>query len=406
MVSFKQRIHRNNTDNISLLDRYVLPTYARTKVALVHGFGAWVWDADEKKYLDFFGGLAVDALGHSPPRIRKALADQASHLLHCSNVFYIQEQAELAKELVSLSGMYQAFFCNSGAEAVEACIKFARHTGIRNFGADHYEIIVAENSFHGRTLGALSATMQKKYQEGFGPLVPGFKAVPFGDIGAVQNAVGPNTCAVLVEPIQGEGGVNIPPDDYLPGLRRICDEKNCLLILDEVQVGMGRTGRLFAFQHAGIAPDLMALSKALGSGFPIGACLASKKVALSVGPGMHASTFGGNPLACRAALETLSVIAKDSFLKKVRETGGYFVLQLKKLQKKYDLIKEVRGKGLMIGCELNREVGTQVVRQCLEEGLLINAIQGKILRFVPPLIITKGDVDRAIRILDRVLAGI
>ncbi|MBI4411082.1 MAG: aspartate aminotransferase family protein [Deltaproteobacteria bacterium] len=403
---FKQRIHRNNAENTALLDRYVLPTYARTPVTLVHGEGVWVWSADGKKYLDFFGGLAVDNLGHAPPRIKKVLADQAGHLLHCSNVFTIQEQAELAEKLVTLSGMHQAFFCNSGTEAVEACIKFARYHGVKNFGAEHYEIIVAENSFHGRTLGSLSATMQKKYRDGFGPLVPGFKAVPFGDLTAASNAVGPDTCAILIEPIQGEGGVNIPPADYLPGLRKICDEKNCLLVLDEVQVGVGRTGKLFAGQHSGVVPDLMAVSKALGSGFPIGACLASKKVADSVKPGMHASTFGGNPLACRVALETLSIVARESFLKKVAETGAYFIAQLKKLQKKHSIIAEVRGLGLMIGCELNRETGVQVVKECLQEGLLINAIQGKILRFVPPLIINKGHVDRAVKILDRVLAGI
>ena len=266
MASFKSKIHRNNAQNIALLDRYVLPTYARTKVVLIHGDGVWVWDADGKKYLDFFGGLAVDNLGHAHPRIKKVLADQASHLLHCSNVFYIQEQAELAKRLVDLSGLQKAFFCNSGTEAVEACIKFARYHSIKNFGAEHYEIIVAENSFHGRTLGSLSATMQKKYQEGFGPLVPGFKAVPFGDLTAVSNAVGPHTCAILIEPIQGEGGVKIPPDDYLPGLRKICDEKDILLIFDEVQTAMGRTGEMFAFKNYNVVPDAMTLAKALGGG--------------------------------------------------------------------------------------------------------------------------------------------
>lgn len=385
--------------------RYTLPTYRRHPIAVVHGEGSWVWDADGKKYLDFFSGLAVDNLGHSPSVVMGAISDQVKHLLHVSNVFCIQEQGELAQRLVLLSGLHQAFFCNSGAEAIEACIKFARYASLKLFGQNRFEILVAHNSFHGRTLGALSATMQEKYQAGFGPLVPGFKGVPFNNLEKMAKAVSPKTCAILVEPIQGEGGVQIPDESYLPELRRFCDDKNLFLILDEVQTGMGRTGHLFAHQRFSIKPDLMALSKALGSGFPIGACLANRKIAATVEPGIHASTFGGNPLACRAALATLGVISQRAFLRKVGRTGEFFLEGLKKLQKKIPLICGVRGMGLMLACELKKPVGSQIVEACLKKGLLINAIQGTILRFIPPLNVSKYEVKRGLDLLEEALAS-
>lgn len=382
---------------------YLLPTYARLPITLTHGKGVFVWDSNGKKYLDFFSGLAVDNLGHCPSLVTQAISDQLKKLIHVSNVFGIAEQEELAKKLVGLSGLHQAFFCNSGTEAVEACLKFARYHSLK-VGKNHcFEILVAENSFHGRTFGALSATMQKKYQAGFGPLLPGFKAVPFGDLEAMVKGVTDQTCAILVEPIQGEGGICIPPSGYLPGLRQLCDDKKILLILDEVQTGMGRTGKLFAHQHYGIKSDLMALSKALGSGFPIGACLVNKTVAESVQPGIHASTFGGNPLACRAALATLGLISKTVFLNRVTHAGSLFLDGLKKLQKKHSLIREVRGVGLLLACDLKEPLGHEIVGRCLKTGLLINAIQGKILRFVPPLIITKQQIKKGLEILSQVL---
>lgn len=382
---------------------YLLPTYARLPVTLSRGKGVFVWDSNGKKYLDFFSGLAVDNLGHCPPAVTQALTHQLKKLLHVSNVFGIAEQGDLAKKLVELSGLHQVFFCNSGTEAVEACLKFARYHSLKTRESHCFQILVAENSFHGRTFGALSATMQKKYQAGFGPLLPGFKAVPFGDLEAMVQAVTEQTCAIMVEPIQGEGGVCIPPPGYLPGLRQLCDEKKILLILDEVQTGMGRTGKLFAHQHSNIKPDLMALSKALGSGFPVGACLVNKRVAESVQPGIHASTFGGNPLACRAALATLGVISKKGFLDKVTHNGAFFLDGLKKLEQKHSLIKASRGMGLMLACELQESLGNEVVGRCLEEGLLINAIQGKTLRFVPPLIVTKQQIKKGVAILSQVL---
>lgn len=398
-----KKSHLSNQENAERIARYVLPTYARLPITLVKGKGARVWDADGKEYLDFFAGLAVDNLGHAHPAVKKAITDQAGKLLHCSNLFHIAEQGELAEVLVEKSGLTQAFFCNSGAESVEAAIKFSRFFSIKKKGEACFEIIVAQNSFHGRTLGALSATMQPKYQNGFGPLVAGFRAVPFNDLAALDAAITGKTAAVLFETIQGEGGVHIPNADFFKKLRKLCTEKGVLLILDEVQTGIGRTGKLFAFQHAGIVPDLLALSKALGSGVPIGACLVSHEVAQTVVPGMHASTFGGNPLACRAALATLAIVAKPSFLDSVKKRGKFLMAGLEKLRQKHPIIGEVRGMGLMVAATLHEERGPEIVKKCLEGGLLINSIQGKILRFVPPLIITDADIKKALKILEGVL---
>lgn len=388
---------------INLLNRFVLPTYSRLPVSLVRGHGVWLWDAGGKKYLDFFAGLAVNNLGYNHPRISAVISRQSKRIIHCSNIFYIQEQARLARKLVRLTGMHQAFFCNSGAEAIEACIKLARLWSLKRFGKRRFEIIVFENSFHGRTFGAISATAQKKYQSGFGPLLPGFKVVPYNNLAAVKKAYNRSTCAVLVEPIQGEGGVRVPDKDFLIGLRKLCNKKKILLIVDEVQVGMGRTGRFLASNHFGVKPDLLAMAKGLGSGIPIGACLAGKKVASVVRPGIHASTFGGNPFASSVALETLSIIAKPDFLKKVRGKGNYFTQKLKNLKKEFPVIREVRGMGLMIACELKKNIAPLIVKRCLEKGLLINSIQKRILRFIPPLIVERKEIDRAVHILKNVL---
>lgn len=390
---------------MKLMEQVVLPTYLRLPMVPVRGAGCWVWDADGKKYLDFFSGLAVDNLGHSHPSISRAISNQAELILHSSNLFVIPEQALLASQLVKHSGLHQAFFCNSGAEAIESAIKFARAYSIKRYGPDRYEIIVAANSFHGRTYGALSATMQEKYRQGFGPLVAGFKAVAYDRITEMTSAVTNETCAILLETIQGEGGVNIPSSDYLQKLRKLCEEKNLLLILDEVQAGMGRTGRLFAYEHFGIRPDIVVLAKALGSGVPIGACLVSQEVASQVKPGMHASTFGGNHLSCRVALETLRLLSKPAFLAAVRRKGAFFIKSLNKIKNRFpEKIREVRGLGLICAITLNWAKGPEVVGKCLEEGLLINSIQGNVLRFVPPLIIKDSEIKKGVGILESVLA--
>ena len=386
-----------------LFQKYVLPTYARIPLSFVKGRGATLWDESGKKYLDFVAGVAVNNLGYAHPAMVKAIKAQAVRLIHLSNLYEIREQGLLASELIKYSGLDKAFFCNSGAEAVEACIKLARYYSIKNYSSDRYEIIVCENSFHGRTLGALSATAQKKYREGFGPLVEGFKIVPYDDIEKISGAITEKTCAVLVEPVQGEGGVNIPDASYLSRLRELCSQKNILLILDEVQVGMGRLGSLFAYQQTGITPDMVALAKGLGCGFPVGAVLASDKIASVARPGIHASTFGGNPLACAVGLAILSVISKKSFLEKILEKGSYFLQILHKLKEKHPVIENVRGRGLMLACDLKDDLASQVVAKARDKGMLFNCIQNKTLRFVPPLVVTKAEIKKAALILDQIL---
>lgn len=405
MSDLQDSCKRTNESNAKLSRDFVLGTYARKNISLVFGEGVYVWDADGKKYLDLFAGVAVDNLGHCHPQIQKVITNQVSRLMHVSNVFVIQEQAELAEKLVRLSGLDKAFFCNSGTEANEAAIKLARYYSIKTTGdEERYEIISCTNSFHGRTLGALSATAQSVYQKGFGPLVPGFKTATFGDFESIKAQVTDKTCAILVEPIQGEGGVNVPPDNFFKKLRVLCDEKNILLILDEVQTGMGRTGKLFGHQHYEILPDLMPLSKALGSGFPVGACLVAKKIADSVVPGIHASTFGGNPLASRVALESLNIISEPKFLSHVNDVGNYFLDGLQKLKAKHGCIKEARGMGLMLGLEFNDLRTDSIAKLAQEDGLLINSIKNKVLRFVPPLILERQHVDTALQIIDKAIS--
>ncbi|SVC78322.1 uncharacterized protein METZ01_LOCUS331176, partial [marine metagenome] len=338
---------------------------------MVRGKGTKVWDASGKKYIDFVTGLAVDNLGHCPPAVVNAIRKQAGKLLHVSNLYHIEPQSQLAADLTRLSFADKFFFCNSGTEANEAAIKLARKWFDDNGQPERHEIITMNNSFHGRTMASLSATAQKKYHAGFDPLLPGFKYVPFNSIQAIKKATTRKTCAVLVEPIQGEGGVNLADKAYFKALRRLCDEKKILLIFDEVQTGFGRTGPLFAYESYGMKPDMITLAKALGGGMAIGAMGGTNRVMKSLVPGTHAATFGGNPLACAASLASLKAITKNGFLQKASSTGDYFLEQLHKLKKNFPIVRDARGAGLMLALELDRP-GVAVVTKCMAEGLLIN----------------------------------
>ncbi len=392
-----------NQDIIQLTERHVAATYGRYPVALVRGKGMHVWDATGKRYLDFVAGVAVDGLGHCHPKIVRAIRKQAGRLIHVSNWFHIEEQSKLAAEITRLSFGNKVFFCNSGAEANEGAIKLARRFFVDRGQKNKTEIITTDNAFHGRTLGSMSATPQDKIQKGFGPLVPGFKYVPFDDIAAVRKAVTSKTCAVMIEPIQGESGVNIPGKTYLKELRKLCDRKKILLILDEVQTGFGRTGRLFAYQRFGAQPDIMTLAKGLGAGVPIGALVMTHRLAKSLGPGTHGSTFGGNPLVCAAALESVNLVSQKDFLRNVRETGKYFLSRLKELSRKSPIVKTVRGMGLILAIDIEGS-SAEVAKDCMERGILVNSIQPGTLRFIPPLIVTPKDIDALIRVLEKSLA--
>jgi acetylornithine/N-succinyldiaminopimelate aminotransferase len=385
--------------------RYLMNTYTRFPVLLRKGRGMKVWSSDGKEYLDFVGGVAVNILGHCHPRVVVAIQKQAQRLIHVSNYYHIEPQIKLAKLLVENSFADKVFFCNSGAEAMEAAIKLARKYGKEHIDPGRFEIIAANNSFHGRTIAAITASGQEKLQRGFEPLVPGFRHVPFNNIQALRDAVTGNTCAILLEPIQGEGGVRIPEEDYLKAVRDLCNEHNILLILDEVQTGMGRTGKLFAHEHFGITPDIMAMAKGLGGGVPIGAMLATDKVAAGFQPGNHASTFGGNPLVCAAGVATLETLLEDGFiLDQCNRMSVYFVKRLEKLKTKFpSVVKEIRGKGLLLGMELTTE-GDPIVRACLEKGLLINCTAGNVLRFIPALIVQRKDIDQLIDALQGILS--
>lgn len=386
--------------------RYIMNTYSRYPLVLRKGRGMKVWSSDGKEYLDFVGGVAVNILGHCHPRVVIAIQKQAQRLIHISNYYYIEPQIKLAKLLVEHSFADKVFFCNSGAEAIEAAIKLARKHTKEKINAERFEIITAVNSFHGRTLAAITATGQEKLQKGFEPLVPGFKYVPFNDLKALNKAVTEKTCAVLLEPIQGEGGVRVPDQGYLAGVRQLCDEHNLLLMLDEVQTGMGRTGKLFAYEHFGITPDIMTLAKGLGGGVPIGAMLATDKVASGFRPGSHASTFGGNPLVCAAGVAAIETLLEDGFiLDQCNRMSKYFMERLEQLKAKFPAsIKEVRGKGLLLGMELKAE-GAPVVTACLEKGMLINCTSGNTLRFIPPLIVQRRDIDQLVDVLDGIFSN-
>ncbi len=389
---------------ISAYSDYLLTTYTRIPTIFVKGKGSVLTDINGKKYLDFFPGWGVSNLGHCHPKVMGAVREQISKLIHVPNNLMNPYQAKLAKELIRISFPGKIFFCNSGAEANEAAIKFARAYGsttLTTSGAgERFEIITTENSFHGRTMGALSATGQHKHQKGFAPLVPGFKCVAFNDLSAMKAAVTDKTIAINLELIQGEGGINIASKEYVQGLRALCDEKKLLLIVDEVQTGMARTGEMFCYKHYGITPDVMCLAKALGGGLPIGAMIVKKELADVFKPGMHGSTFAGSPFICKAALGVIKAIHSDKILTNVKKVGPYLIKKLNDLKLKYPIIKDVRGVGLMVGVELTVP-GDNIFKECFEHGLIINCTQGNVLRIMPALNVTRAQINKAMFILDK-----
>ncbi len=378
-------------------------TYARLPVTFVKGKGVWLWDDQDKRYLDALAGIAVCGLGHCHPKFVKAISEQAGMLIHTSNLYHIDKQEKLANKLAVLSGMNKAFFCNSGAEANETAIKLARLYG-HNKGIDLPTIIVMEQSFHGRTMATLTATGCRKVQAGFEPLLTGFARVPFNDLEAITQmaAHNKNVVAILVEPYQGEGGINVPQVDYLKDLRQICDENDWLLMLDEVQCGIGRSGKWFAFQHSGIVPDVMTLAKGLGSGVPIGACLAGNMAEEVFKPGNHASTFGGNPLACTAAITTLDVIEEENLMSNAMEQGDFIRKTFQTQLGNVEGVMQIRGQGLMIGIELSKPCGN-LVKDALKQGLLINVTLDKVVRLLPPLVIKRSEAEQIVNIVSTLI---
>jgi acetylornithine aminotransferase len=384
-------------------DRLMATTYNRIPIVITEGKGCRLKDAEGRTYTDFVAGIAVCGLGHAHDGVAEAVADQARRLVHVSNLYYTEPQIKLAQLLIEHCFADRVFFCNSGAEANEAAIKLARKYFKDRQSPERFRIITMEGSFHGRTMATLAATGQVKIRKGFDPLLEGFGMVPFNDLEAVRKAITKETCAVMLEPIQGEGGIQCPEEGYLQGLRELCDREGLLLIFDEVQTGMGRTGRLFAHEHFGMEPDIMTLAKALANGLPMGAMLAREEVARAFTPGSHASTFGGTPLVSAAAVEVLKTLLNGGVLEDCERVGQYFRERLAGLKEKYDVIREVRGKGLMIGLDLTCD-GAPVVKGCMERGFLINCTQDHVLRFVPPLIIQEEEIDPLIACLDVLFA--
>ena len=374
----------------------LMNTYSRLPVTFAKGEGVWLWDDQGNKYLDALAGIAVCGIGHSHPKLVKAISEQAGTLIHTSNLYHIDKQDKLAKKLAILSGLNKSFFCNSGAEANEAAIKLARLYG-HNRGIDQPTIIVMENSFHGRTMATLTASGNRKVQAGFEPLLTGFARVPFNDLDAIAQVSvhNKNVVAILVEPYQGEGGVNVPQANYLKGLRQICDENSWLLMLDEVQCGIGRSGKWFAFQNSEIVPDVITLAKSLGSGVPIGACIAGNVAGDIFKPGNHASTFGGNPLACTAAITTLDIIEEENLMCNALEQGNFIRKNLLKKLGNLTHVTQIRGHGLMIGIELTKPCG-ELVTKALEQGLLLNVTSDKVVRLLPPLVIKQNESEQII----------
>ena len=395
-----QLAQQSSTETIDQFRQFVIPNYRRYPVALVRGDGALIWDAEGNRYLDFFPGWGCNLLGHCPPRVVEAVRDQVGQLIHVPNTWYMESQGAFAQMLSERSFHGQCFFCNSGAEANEAAIKLAR---VHGSTSGRFKIITAEGGFHGRTYAALTATAQPKYHAGFEPMLPGFSYVPYDNLDAIVSAIDAQTAAVLVEPIQGEGGINIPSPDYLPGLRKICDEKGVLLILDEVQTGMGRTGEWFAYQHQLLTPDILTCAKALASGVAAGVMIAKTEVAASLKPGMHASTFGGNPIACRAGMATIETIEEDDLLDRGRAIGERFRGHFEAIKAEHPaLVKEIRILGTMIGLDLTVDA-SGVVASCLERRLLINATHGHVIRLLPALTISDEQIDEGCTILADVL---
>ncbi|MCW8947068.1 MAG: aspartate aminotransferase family protein [Sedimenticola sp.] len=381
----------------------LMATYKRLPVSFERGDGVWLWDTEGKRYLDALSGIAVCGLGHAHPAIQKAICDQAGKLLHTSNLYEIPLQEQLGGKLIALSGMQRVFFSNSGAEANEAAIKIARMYGNQK-GIQNPAIVVMEKSFHGRTLATLSATGNRKVQAGFEPLVQGFIRIPFGDIDSLKNVAenSPNVVAVLVEPIQGEGGINIPAEDYLKQVRKICDDKQWLMMLDEIQTGIGRSGKFFSHQHQEIVPDVMTLAKALGNGMPIGACLAGRKAADIFGPGNHGTTFGGNPLACRVGLTVLETVEKLDLVNRAEVLGTKLLADFADALTDVIGVEEIRGQGLLIGIELSRPCG-ELVTQALEQGLLINVTADNVIRLLPPLVMKDEQAEQLVSTLSTLI---
>ena len=392
------------TDWQKLESKYFMPTIKRMPVTLVKGKGLRVWDDKGREYLDFTAGWGVNSLGHCHPAVVKALTGQARTLIQTSNQFYTIPQLQLAGLLIENSCFDKAFFCNSGAEANEGAVKLARRYGKLHLDGA-YKVITALNSFHGRTLAMTAATGQRKFQEPFAPVPDGFINVEYDNIKAIQKATSAQTCAVMLEPVQGEGGVNIPYNGYLKAVRAWCDQKGILLILDEVQTGIGRIGTLFGYQQSGVEPDIITLAKGLGGGIPIGAFLAKEKAAVFT-LGEHGSTFGGNPLACAVGYATLKFIIENDIPDRVKRNGAYLLAQLNELRAKYDFIVDVRGRGLLAALQFNSDLTQDIVKSCMERGLLLNPVKPNAIRFMPPLTVAKKDIDTAIGILDKVLAKV
>jgi acetylornithine aminotransferase len=383
-------------------ERYLMNTYARAPISIARGRGSRVYDLEGREYLDFVSGIAVTVLGHAHPDIVAAIQKQAQQLLHASNLYHTEPQVRLARTLVEHSFADKVFFCNSGAEANEAAIKLVRLYAHQRYGVGRHQIITMLNSFHGRTMATLTATGQEKVQKGYEPLLAGFTYVPFNDLDAVTKAMTSETAAVMLEPIQGEGGVRVADRTYLARLRELCTERGLLLIFDEVQTGVGRTGTLFAYEQMGVKPDILTLAKGLGGGLPIGACLATDDVSSAFTPGSHASTFGGNPVACAAASAVLHVLVEGRLLERSRRMGEYLAKGLQECKDQIPIVREVRGLGLLQGMELTVD-GHSVVRDCLARGVLLNCTADRVLRFLPPLIITQSEIDRLLEILTQVL---
>jgi acetylornithine/N-succinyldiaminopimelate aminotransferase len=384
--------------------KYYMQTFERVPLTIVRGKGPYVWDDEGKQYLDFVGGWAVTTLGHCHPAVTKALTEQANLLIQASNQFYTVPQLKLAQLLVENSCMDRVFFGNSGAEANEGAVKLARRYGqLKLKGA--YEVISTFSSFHGRTLAMVAATGQPKFQQSYPPLPTGFVNVQFNDVEAIKSATTERTCAVMLEPIQGEGGVNLPDEGYLPAIRKWCDQKGILLILDEVQTGIARTGTLFAYEQYGVEPDIMTLAKGLASGVPIGAILAKEKASVFAF-GEHGSTFGGNPLACAAGYATVKFVIDNNIAGRVKEVGQYLIGRLEKMKPKFPSITDIRGRGLLVAIEFKDEIAQLLVESCLERGLLVNKLKPNAIRFIPPLIIGKKEVDEALDMLDKALVSV
>lgn len=380
---------------------YIIPTYGERLIAFRRGRGVYLWDTEGRRYLDFVSGLAVNSLGYSHREVVQVIEKQARKLIHISNLYYNELQIKLAERLISLSFPGKCFFCNSGAEANEGAIKLCRKYGAEKLNGAN-EIITFEKSFHGRTLATLSATGQEKIHRGFYPLVPGFRYARLNDLQSVLSKISSRTCAVLVEPIQGEGGIYVAEKGFLRALRRICSRKKILLVFDEVQCGLGRTGKMFAYEYSGVKPDVLTLAKSIASGIPMGVVIAREPFSHILDKGSHASTFGGSPLVCAVAMKVIDIVSRKGFLERVKSKGEFFKKSLEKLKNRYRIIKEVRGMGLMLGIEVGG-LASLIARECLSRGVIINAVGDNVIRFLPPLIITKEQISEGLRCLENVL---